>query len=136
MKKCQLVSLGVIFRFCEGNLELWFQKREVEDRWLWEFPGGKIEKDEEPKIAALRELKEEVAVTANLEHTKLFKIYFTPHKIFHVFLISDQNILGELDKGGWFNLEEKREGFSTFSINYSMIEELYKVKHLLRQIWT
>ena len=34
---------------------------------LWEFPGGKIDKDEEPQAACIREIKEEVNLTVKID---------------------------------------------------------------------
>jgi len=41
----------------------------------WEFPGGKIKKDESAEQAMLRELKEEVGITA-LDYCLLESIFF------------------------------------------------------------
>lgn len=40
----------------------------------WEFPGGKVDKGEQPQDALVREIKEELAMTV-LESEPLFQIY-------------------------------------------------------------
>lgn len=53
-----IVDQGRIFTACRGYGE--FKGR-------WEFPGGKIEKDETPETALRREIKEELAADINVD---------------------------------------------------------------------
>lgn len=46
---------------------------------LWEFPGGKIEKDESPKAAAARECLEETGLRVHVSHGLLFHKQTYPH---------------------------------------------------------
>lgn len=47
---------------CEGKIFIARRKGGVTREGKWEFPGGKIEEGEEPKVALLRELKEELGM--------------------------------------------------------------------------
>lgn len=43
----------------------------------WEFPGGKVEKDESPEAALIREIKEELDIVITPEHCEPF--WFLSH---------------------------------------------------------
>ncbi|MEM7640377.1 MAG: (deoxy)nucleoside triphosphate pyrophosphohydrolase [Pseudomonadota bacterium] len=53
---------------------------------LWEFPGGKIEKDERPEAALVRELHEELDI--KVSESDLYPITFASHTYdsFHLFM--------------------------------------------------
>lgn len=57
----------------------------------WEFPGGKIEQDEEPAAAALRELYEETGLTAAAAEPLLIFVHDYPDRRlrFHAFVVTD-----------------------------------------------
>lgn len=73
-------------------------------RLLWELPAGTLEKDEDPALAAKRELEEETGYTAGRVE-KLASFYTTPgmtDELMHAFLATD------LREGGQ-RLEEDEE---------------------------
>ncbi len=55
-----LVAAAVVFR--EGRVLLSQRKQGGHLAGAWEFPGGKVEPDEDPAAAAVRELHEELGV--------------------------------------------------------------------------
>lgn len=58
---------------------------------LWEFPGGKIEPDEEPREAALRELREETGLVASdAEPLNVFHYAYPDRDVrLHAFLVRE-----------------------------------------------
>ena len=59
-----LVSAAVIVS--AGRVLLTQRKRGTHLAGAWEFPGGKVEPDEDPRDALVRELAEEIGVTATV----------------------------------------------------------------------
>jgi serine O-acetyltransferase len=74
---------------------------------LWEFPGGKIEADETPENAVVRELKEELNIDVEITHkyepyifsNENYNIKFYP---FEVTISDNEPVLTEHQDGGWY----------------------------------
>ena len=62
-------ELRVVAAVLERNGKILICQRKPTDRHplKWEFPGGKVEPEEEPKAALVRELHEELAIHAKIE---------------------------------------------------------------------
>ena len=59
-----LVVAGLIER--DGRILIGQRKRGDRHAYKWEFPGGKVEQDEDPKTALARELTEELSIHAKI----------------------------------------------------------------------
>jgi ADP-ribose pyrophosphatase YjhB (NUDIX family) len=59
--------LGASIAVFKGDTVLLVERGRAPWRGLWSLPGGSIEPDESPSEAALRELKEETGIAAEIE---------------------------------------------------------------------
>lgn len=71
------ISIVIPFNQNKDKLRLWVQERQSRDSYngMLEFPGGKIESDEDPEEAAVREVQEETSVTLLTDELLKFKNY-------------------------------------------------------------
>lgn len=77
----------------------------------WEFPGGKIEKDETPQQALIREIKEELNI--NIKVKKFITTVEYDYPSFHLSMdcfwaeiISGELILKEAEAAKWLGINE------------------------------
>jgi len=109
MKKVVAVAVGVIKR---NNLYFMTKRlAHVHQGGKWEFPGGKIEKDEMPQQALARELSEEVNIhvidstlLTTIDHDYGDKVVSL--KVYLVESFENEPKALEGQKEGWFTFEE------------------------------
>jgi 8-oxo-dGTP diphosphatase len=132
----------------ESGYSLWMQKRTEggSTRGMWEFPGGKIESNESPLEAAIREVEEEVGVKPN--KLMKFKDYPYQYEDRDIVLFTYLGLKSDLPtgKGKWYritNLEKSSPLKGEIPpINHQIIDEVTdfikeQSKSLLwKSIWT
>lgn len=128
------VAIALFYRMKNDYLEVWTQVREDDGIYhgLLEFPGGKIEENETPLEAAIREVKEEVGIDINSTGSRLMGIYTNQIQdrtiLLNVFLFPDQDSLK--NRGEWLRIE-KGNLSSPFKgkipgPNHQIIDDLYR----------
>ncbi len=70
-------AVGILAETDDHRLVVIQQYRWAVQQWLWELPAGKVDADEEPLAAAVRELKEETGYRAN-QWQLIYRFYPSP----------------------------------------------------------
>jgi len=102
----------------DGKIVLISQYRYPFNEVIYELPAGKLEKGEDPKDCATRELIEETGYSSNTI-TKLGKIFTTPgfcDEVLHIYL-AENLIAGEHAR------EEGEEGMQMFEMTLNEIDK-------------
>lgn len=129
------VALALFYRLKPNSiLEVWTQVREDDGIYhgLLEFPGGGIEANETPLVAAVREVSEEVGISISPSDGKFMGTYSNAHPnrtiLLNVFLFPDQESL--IGKGQWLEItSEKLSSPYLGKIpgpNHQIIDDLYR----------
>ena len=106
MKQIEVVAAII----CKGGAVLASQRGYGEFEGLWEFPGGKIETGETHEMAILREIKEELGVSINVEKFLCTTEYDYPsfHLTMHCYVCSIKSgdiVLREHKSALWLTTE-------------------------------
>ena len=106
MKQIEVVAAII----CKGGSFLASQRGYGEFEGLWEFPGGKIETGETHELAILREIKEELGVSINVEKFLCTTEYDYPsfHLTMHCYVCSIKSgdiVLREHKSALWLTTE-------------------------------
>ena len=112
----KLSVAGCYIQNSKGELLLLKRLPQKSQGDLWGFPGGKIDSDETPKVAAQREVYEETGLELNendLKFLKLFNFDFGEKQVdFHLFsaMLPETSEIkinpGEHSAYKWLSLEE------------------------------
>ena len=91
----------------DGKVLLVKQFRYLYGKEIYEIPAGKLEKGEEPILAAARELEEETGISADL--IPYIKLYPTPgytDEIIHIYVAKNCQVIGNqrLDDGEFLSV--------------------------------
>lgn len=62
----QVSAGGVAFRSIDGRIEVALIHTTMSDKHRWMLPKGKVEEDESPEAAALREVQEETSISTEV----------------------------------------------------------------------
>ncbi|UZR94066.1 (deoxy)nucleoside triphosphate pyrophosphohydrolase [Chondrinema litorale] len=110
MQKQQIdVVAGVIYK--EDNILICRRKPGKHQAGLWEFPGGKIEKDENHQEALIREIKEELQINISPKEIITKVIHEYAHAVIVLWVYKTQFLEGNItltdhDKTLWVSAEE------------------------------
>lgn len=120
------ISILVPFKVVDSQLKVWVQRRDSDDKLkgLWEFPGGKIELEESPQQACVREVKEEVGVDLDEEQLLRFNHYHFDSLVLFVFCLEDKH--RQFSEAGYVPLENLgSDNYQVLPNNLKILEDLH-----------
>jgi len=132
-------AAGCIILWIDGKdndkiLLLRRSENETSQHGLWELPGGKLEKKQTAKEAALAETKEEAGIEPLIIRTLKPHIDDSMEKIYHGFISRimaksiDVKLSDEHDKYSWMTIEEAMNMTDPLSHHAKFLFEQWKGK--------
>ncbi len=103
MVKPVITVVGAVLQDDQGRVLLAQRPANKSMPYLWEFPGGKVEKDESPENALARELSEEIGLVVLPTHFKPFTFVSMAYPDFHIILLTYRCL-------EWSGIPQAREG--------------------------
>ncbi|MFQ5843261.1 MAG: (deoxy)nucleoside triphosphate pyrophosphohydrolase [Thermodesulfobacteriota bacterium] len=91
MNNLKIVTAGIVIQ--EGRVLVAKRTRQSHRGFLWEFPGGKMESDEDPKACLKRELSEELDIGVKVG--EILEVVYHRYERYPILLL-----------GYWCELEE------------------------------
>jgi len=122
MYKKILVSLCIPVK----GTSIWIQERMTQDQFQgkWEFPGGKVNSDEDPQDCCKREFKEETGL--EVSSLKFFHTYFWKYEKMNIeFFLYLANVKMDSCSGKWIDIKEALSNSHYFpEANHQMLNDL------------
>ena len=87
MNKPVITVVGAVLQDDQGRVLLAQRPPDKSMPYLWEFPGGQVEKDESPENALARELYEEIGLVVLPSNFKPFTFVSLAYPDFHIILL-------------------------------------------------
>jgi mutator protein MutT len=132
MNNLKIVTAGVVIK--GGRVLVAKRPRQSHRGFLWEFPGGKMESDEDPKACLKRELSEELDIGVRVG--EILEVVYHRYERYPVLLLG---YWCELEEGApkalgcqeyrWVGREELRE-LSMPEADHPIRDKLMKVRRL------
>lgn len=124
----------VVALITQGDTVLMLKRRHKEDNLQWVFPGGKIEVNETPFDAIIREVAEEVGVLVAPMKTLATRIH--PDSGVHISYIKCKRLSGEVRNMEEHNASDAKwvpasevQSLVTSNIHPVIVAELEKLSH-------
>lgn len=103
MTKPIITVVGAVLQDNQGRVLLAQRPADKPMPYLWEFPGGKLERDESPENALVRELQEEIGLVVLSSHLKPLTFVSMAYPDFHIILLIYRCLK-------WAGIPQAREG--------------------------
>lgn len=123
-----MIKVGVAIILKDNKILIGKRSNNVPFSGLWEFPGGKLEKNETPQEAIKRELKEELNVDSTINNLLFIYKVEIQQKTYELYCyftdINEKNLkLSVHDEIKWVKLENV-DKYNLLKSNYEILKKI------------